>query len=267
MKDAMLADKDATIRALRRELAGAKEEGAAEAAGAREAAAELRARLEEVSERVDGALGAREEALSEAARERAAAAGARRVAEQLNAVCATLREQAGEAEAMRRALAAKEAALAFVDREVAGLREAFEARVAAACADRAAALAAAAEAGERAAGAAAGAEGARAEAARANAEAARLGRALEEREGALAGARARVVAVEAEMRVLLGELDAGRGRQAELVRRLGVVLSDAGLPAALLVGGGEGGAERGGAGAGGARSAHSTPTRGWAANR
>ena len=86
---------------------------------------------------------------------------------------------------------------------------------------------------------------------------------MEERDAALAEARARASASDAEMRVLLGELDAGRGKQAELVRRLGIVLSDAGLPAAALLGGGDGARERAAGGAA-VRSVHSTPARPWA---
>jgi chromosome segregation ATPase len=75
IKDAQLSDAMESNRRLKRELEGEKEERAAEVAGVREGAAELRARLEEVCERVDAAIAAKEGAsrLSQILRRRASA--------------------------------------------------------------------------------------------------------------------------------------------------------------------------------------------------
>jgi chromosome segregation ATPase len=219
VKEVQMADANESIRRLRRDLASARDDAAAGAAGHAEIIAELRAQLNDASAARDGERAAREDEAQRLADAEAQAHSARLVAAQLEAAMRELRADSATTEdRLRLQVAEKEAALGFVDKEIAQLRGAYEGRSSAATAERDAAvrraseleLALAAEKEAREAARAAVAEAARAEVSRARAAA-----------EALAGdARAKVASVEAEMRVLLKELDRARASAAEEKRRI-----------------------------------------------
>ena len=219
VKEVQMADANESIRRLRRELAAARDDAAASAAGYAEAIADLRAQLDDAGAARDGERAEREDEAQRLADAEAHAHSSRLVAAQLEAAMRELRaDSAATEDRLRQQVAEKEAALGFVDKEIAQLRSAYEGRSAAANADRDAALrrvselelALAAEKKEREAEREATGAAARAETAHARAAA----------EAVAVEARAKVASVEAEMRVLLKELDRARASAADEKRRI-----------------------------------------------
>jgi hypothetical protein len=219
VKEVQMADANESIRRLRRELAAARDDAAASAAGYAEAIADLRAQLDDAGAARDGERAEREDEAQRLADAEAHAHSSRLVAAQLEAAMRELRaDSAATEDRLRQQVAEKEAALGFVDKEIAQLRSAYEGRSAAANADRDAALrraselelALAAEKKEREAEREATGAAARAEAAHARTAA----------EAVAVEARAKVASVEAEMRVLLKELDRARASAADEKRRI-----------------------------------------------
>jgi chromosome segregation ATPase len=233
VKEVQLTDAMDTIRKLKRELETLKEESHANDAGLEDAIADLKAQLEDVqaAREAEQLEWEEERANSSTANQRASdseeqAQAARRVAVQLENVVRELRlEAASTEEKLKKQIADKEATLSFVEREVAQLKKAFDDKNAALMSERDQALAAAEEV-RRALQKAeeenkileqsckesvAAVEAAAAEAA-VNAKAAS--------DAQIDHARKRVAAVEAEMRVVLRELDAARAQGAEQSKKL-----------------------------------------------
>lgn len=220
VKEVQMADAQETIRKLKREMAASREEAASGEAGYKQAVAELRAQLDDIMARIEAAYQARDDALEQAAASDAAASGARKVSAQLEGVVRELRSEAGAVEGLRKQLSEKEAALSFIEREVAGVKATFDARVAALTGERDAALRSAHEAKAQLQPLQEAGLAARSAAEAARAEVSRLADALAAAQQSSHAARARVAGVESEMRVLLQELDATRARASDQARRM-----------------------------------------------
>jgi hypothetical protein len=236
VKEVQLTDTMETIRKLKRELETLKEETHANDAGLEDAIADLKAQLEDIQSARDAEHLEWEEerAASSTANQRASdfeeqAQAARRVAAQLENVLREVRlEAASMEEKLKKQIAEKEATLSFVDKEVSQLKKAFDDKNAHVVIEKDKALALVEETKkallkeeERNKML----EQLRAESiAEAEATAADAVKVKETSEIQIDHARRRVAAVEAEMRVVLRELDAAKAQGAEQSKKLKIWL-------------------------------------------
>lgn len=244
VKDAMLEDKNETIRSLKRNLLAKSEDFAAAERGLQDAVADLTREVNGLQRQNEVLAAAREEALNESQRAQAEATACRKVASHLETLVQQLRSESGATEELRQQLAAKEAALAFVEREMTGIKQAYDNRCATIIREKEEALAALAK--ERAAEL----EATKRELSTSHREAATalekeiasLRASLQSSEKAKAELAAKVSSTEAEMRVLLSQLDAVKQRQkqamAQMMQQMAILANGGGdnaLPVTSLL--------------------------------
>ena len=233
VKEVQMTDAMDSIRKLKRELETLKEETQANDAGLEDAIADLKAQLEDVqaSREAEHQEWEEERAASSTANQRATdseeqAQASRRVTVQLETLVRELRlDAAATEEKLKKQVADKEAMLSFVEKEVSQLKKAFDDKNAALASERDKALAAAEEAGQaliKAEETNKTLEQSRSDslaaAEAAAAEAAVKAKAVSDAQ--IEHARKRVAAVEAEMRVVLRELDVAKAQGAEQSKKL-----------------------------------------------
>lgn len=233
VKEVQMTDAMDSIRKLKRELETLKEETQAYDAGLEDAIADLKAQLEDVqaSREAEHQEWEEERAASSTANQRATdseeqAQASRRVTVQLETLVRELRlDAAATEEKLKKQVADKEAMLSFVEKEVSQLKKAFDDKNAALASERDKALAAAEEAGQaliKAEETNKTLEQSRSDslaaAEAAAAEAAIKAKAVSDAQ--IEHARKRVAAVEAEMRVVLRELDVAKAQGAEQSKKL-----------------------------------------------